>query len=259
MASNFRPIELQPLDSDNFLPPIGRWTRWGGMALLGTFGAAIVLAGFIRYTPSIRASVVAQPGGEVELVPAATSGIVEQVLVGENQSLKRGEAIAHVDQSPLLAQKRDLQEQLAQWKQELDQLDQYIDTLDQQILTTLKSKTSRRSRQKLEDLSVESAVVELTKSTPEVAQEFAQERRTLLKQRWEVQKQFLESQRRLEQMTALLGQSTIRSPLSGTIIQLDLPNPGQTVEADAIIARMVPEQVPPVFKARVSQAHISRI
>ncbi|MEB3281335.1 MAG: HlyD family efflux transporter periplasmic adaptor subunit [Lyngbya sp.] len=259
MASNFRPIELQPLDSDDFLPPLSRWTQWGGLLLLGTFGVSVVLLGLIRYTPSVRAPVVAQPGGEVELVPAATSGIVERILVRENQPVEQGEAIADVDQSLLLTQKRNLQERVTQLKQELDQVDQYVATLDEQILTTLESKTSRRSRQKWEDLSVESAVVELTKSTPEVAQQLAQERRTLLKQRWEVQKQLVQSQRQLEQITSLIGHSTIRSPQAGTIIQLHLPNPGETVEADAIVAMMVRSQVPLVFKAWVTENDISRI
>ncbi|WP_413165659.1 HlyD family secretion protein [Capilliphycus salinus ALCB114379] len=259
MASNFRPIELQPLDSDDFLPPISRWTQWGGMLLLGTFGVSIVLLGFIRYTPTVRAPVVAEPGGEIELVPAATSGIVERIVVRENQPVEQGEAIAYVDQSLLLNQKRNLQDRLAQLQQELDQVDGYVATLDEQILATLESKTPRRSRQKGEDLTVESAVVELTKSTPEVAASLAQERRTLLKQRWEVKQQFVESQRQLEQITALIGQSTIRSPRAGTIIQLNLPNPGQTVEADAIVAMMVRSEVPLVFKAWVRESDISRL
>ncbi|ERT09609.1 biotin-lipoyl like family protein [Lyngbya aestuarii BL J] len=259
MASNFQPIELEPLDSDDFLPPIGRWTQWAGLLLLGTFGGSVVLAGFIRYTPSVRVPVVAQPEGDVELVSAATSGIVERIVVRENQPLEQGEVIAYVNQSLLLTQKRNLQAQLTQLKQELDQLDQYVTTLDLQILTTLESKTSRRSRQKLDDLSVELAVVELTKSTPEVAQEFAQERRTLLKQRWQVQKEFVQSQSQLEQITSLIGHSTIRAPQAGTIIQLNLPKPGQVVESDTIIAQIVPTQVPLVFLAWVAEKDISRI
>ena len=259
MASHERPIELQPLDSNDFLPPVSRWTQWAGILLLGTFGGFVVLAGFIRYTPSVRVPVVAQPGGDVELVSAATSGIVERIVVRENQPLQQGEVIAYVNQSLLLTQKRNLQEQLTQLKQELDQLDQYVTTLDQQILTTLESKTSRRSRQKLDDLSVELAVVELTKSTPEVAQEFAQERRTLLKQRWQVQKQFVQSQSQLEQITSLIGHRTIRAPQAGTIIQLDLPKPGQVVESNTIIAQIVPTQVPLMFLALVAGKDISRI
>ncbi|MEL7035995.1 MAG: HlyD family efflux transporter periplasmic adaptor subunit [Cyanobacteria bacterium J06592_8] len=259
MASNFQPIELQPLDSDDFLPPISRWTQWGGLLLLGTFGVAVVLASCIRYSPGVRVPVVAQPGGDVELVPAETSGIVERIVVQENQRLEKGEAIAHVNQSVLLTQKRQLQNQVKQLKQERDQLDLYISTLDEQILTTLRSRGSRQLRQRLKDMSLESAVVELTKSSPEVAQQFAQERRTLLKQRWQVEKQFLQVAQQLEQTTSLIGHRTIRAPMAGTIIQLNLPKPGQMVEADAIIAQMVPTQVPLVFKGWVSEKDIARI
>ncbi|WP_425354814.1 HlyD family efflux transporter periplasmic adaptor subunit [Limnoraphis robusta] len=43
------------------------------------------------------------------------------------------------------------------------------------------------------------------------------------------------------------------------MIQLDLPNPGQIVESDAIIAQMVPTRVPLVFTAWVAEQDISRI
>ncbi|MDY7019775.1 MAG: HlyD family efflux transporter periplasmic adaptor subunit [Cyanobacteriota bacterium] len=259
MASNFQPIELQPLDSDDFLPPVSRWTQWGGLLLLGTFGVTVILASFIRYSPGVRVPVVAQPGGNVELVAAETSGIVEQVVVQENQPLSQGEAIAYVDQSVLLTRKRQLQNQVKQLRQELDQLNLYINTLDEQILTTLRSKASRRLRQRFKDMSLELAVVELTKSSPEVAQKLAQERRTLLKQRWQVEKQFLQAQQQLEQTISLIGYRTIRAPIAGTIIQLNLPEPGQIVEADSIIAQIVPTQVPLLFKGWVSERDIARL
>ncbi|MCG5057150.1 MAG: HlyD family efflux transporter periplasmic adaptor subunit [Limnoraphis sp. WC205] len=252
-------MELQPFDSDDFLPPISPWTHWGGIILLGTFGVLVVLAGIIRYTPTVRVPVIAQPGGDIELVRSATSGIVERIVAQENQPIEQGEVIAYVDQSLLLKQKLNLQDRVSQFQRELNQVEQYVSNLDEQILTTLKSKVSRASRQKLDDLSVESAVIELTKSSPEVAQGFAQERRTLLKQRWEIEKQFVQSQRQLEQVTSLIGHQAIRAPIAGTIIQLDLPNPGQIVESDAIIAQMVPTRVPLVFTAWVAEQDISRI
>lgn len=252
-------MELQTLDNDDFLPPVSRWTRWGGMLLVGTFGMTVVLTGLIRYSPTVKASAQAQPAGSIQLVSATTSGRVKRVIVQENQSVKQGDILAYLDQSDLRTQKLSLAEQVDQLQQEMAQTDQSISTLDQQIVTTLRLKTSRRLRKTLQNLSIESAVVELTKSSPDMAQKFAQERRTLLKQRWMVQKQLKAAQKKLEQLQSFLSDSAITTPLSGTIVELNLPNPGEMVASDRIVAQIVPTEVPLVFIAWVGATDISKV
>ncbi len=260
MPSNESPIvELQPLNRDDFLPPVSRWSSWGSWLLLGTFAGAMGLASFIQYTPTVKAPAVAQPGGRVQFIPTETEGVVEQVAVLENQPVEQGEAIAYIDSSLLESQKQGLEAQQKEVQQELNQVSQYVKTLDQQILTSLKSKRSASAWKKLQPLSMEQAVIELTKSAPTVAQPLAQERRTLLKQQWDLEKQKTQVQQQLQQIDAQMERMVIRAPIDGIITKVVVPNPGQKVEPDQVAAHIVPSDSPLIFKALVKAEDISQV
>ncbi|MGC9524948.1 MAG: HlyD family secretion protein [Limnospira sp.] len=257
MPVKLPPVELQPFDSDNFLPPIEAWTRWGANLLLGTFGMAVVAAGLIPYSPTVKASGVVQPFGNPHFVRAATEGRVKQIRVRENQTLEAGEEIASVNPSGLKAEWERLEEELRQLQEELTLIGGYIETLDHQILTLWKSK--RRSRRQNESISVEVAVVELTESDPEVAQELARERRSLLKQQWELQRDLDRAEKQFQRVKRHIDDPIIRAPIGGTVIRLDLPRPGDAIAADAIVAQMMPPGATLTFTARVAEDAIAPI
>jgi HlyD family secretion protein len=257
MPVNLPPAEVQPFDSDNFLPPIEAWTRWGANLLLGTFGVAVVAAGLIPYSPTVKAPGVVRASGHPHFVRATTAGRVEQVRVRENQTLEAGEEIASVNPSGLKAEREGLEEQIRQLGEELTQIGGYLETLDNQILALWKSK--RRSRRQNQQISVEVAVVELTESDPRVAQELARERRSLLKQEWELQRDLDRAEKQLQRVKRHIDDPTIRAPIGGTVIRLDLPRPGDAIAADAIVAQMVPEDSPLTFAARVAEDAIAPI
>ena len=260
MQSNESPIvELQPLNQDDFLPPISRWSSWGSLLLLGTFGGALCLAGLVQYSPTVKASAIAQPGGRVQLIQAETVGIVEQVAVLENQPVEAGEAIAYIDSSLLEGQKQRLETQQQQIQQELDQVKQYVKTLEQQILTSLRSKRSASAWKKLQPLSIETAIIELTKSAPAVAQPLAQERRTLLKQQWDLEKQNTQLQQQLQQIEAQMERMVIRAPIDGIITRVEIPNTGEKVEPEQVAAHIVPSDSPLIFRAWVKAEEIAQV
>jgi HlyD family secretion protein len=252
-------VELQSLNREDFLPPISRWSTWGSWLLLGTFASVIALAGFIEYSPKIRASALAQPGGRIQLVQADTEGIVQQVAVLENQTVEAGTAIAYVDPAPLESQKASIEAQQKEVQQELEQINQYLKTVNQQILSSLQGKLSSAAWKKLQPLSLDRAIVELTKSSPTVAQPLAQERRTLLKQQWELEKRTTQVQQQLEQVKAQMEGAVIRAPIDGIITKLEIPNPGETIKPEQVAAHIVPGEAPLMFKAWVKAEDISQV
>ncbi|HEY9709136.1 MAG TPA: biotin/lipoyl-binding protein, partial [Oculatellaceae cyanobacterium] len=92
---------LHPLKSDDFLPPISRWTTLGGLLLVGTFGAAVALASVIQYNITVRAIANVRPSGELQIAVAETGGTVRSVEVRENQVVKKGDVIASINDSRL--------------------------------------------------------------------------------------------------------------------------------------------------------------
>ncbi len=252
-------VELRSLNQEDFLPPISRWSSWGSWLLLSTFAGVVALAGFIEYSPKIRAVALAQPGGRIQLVQADTEGIVQQVAVLENQPVEAGTAIAYVDPAPLETQKTSIEAQQKEVQQELDRVNEYMLTVNQQILSSLQAKLSKTAWKKLHPLSVDRAIIELTKSSPTVAQPLAQERRTLLKQEWELQKQQNQVQQQLEQIKAQMDSAVIRAPIDGIITQLEVPSPGETIKPEQIAAHIVPGEAPLIFKAWVKAEDISQV
>ncbi|MGB3531942.1 MAG: HlyD family efflux transporter periplasmic adaptor subunit [Microcoleaceae cyanobacterium] len=252
-------VELRSLNQEEFLPPISRWSSWGSVLLLATFGAVVALAGFIEYSPTIKASALAQPGGKIQLIQAETEGIIQQIAVLENQSVEAGSAIAFVDPAPLEGQRASISAQQIEVKQELERLNQYLNTINQQILSSLQSKLSGAAWKKLQPLSIDRAIVELTKSVPEVAQPLAQEQRTLLKQQWDLQKRQTQIQRQLDQVNAQMESAVIRAPIDGIITKLEIPSPGETIQPDQVAAHIVPGEAPLIFKALVKAEDISQV
>ncbi|MDJ0555355.1 MAG: HlyD family efflux transporter periplasmic adaptor subunit [Microcoleaceae cyanobacterium MO_207.B10] len=264
MFSNSDSIELQPLESDEFLPPLSRWSSLGGMFLVGTFGVAIAMMSVVKYNPTVRTEAIVRPTGDVRIVQAVTEGKVESVEVKENQVVEAGDAIARIDESGLSRQKNQLQEKIKQCEVELEQINQQISALEVQILTTAQPQTFRESQSstdnnQIQESFIESAILELSRSLPTVAQQFAKDRRDLIVKRTELIKDLTRGQRELEQVDIKLENSVIRSPADGSILKLSLRNAGQTVELGAAIAEIVPSDALLVFKARVSASDIARV
>lgn len=69
---NVSPIDfLRPVQSDDFLPPISRWSTLGGLFLVGACGAAVTLAAVIKYRITVKAPATVRPVGELRIVQAA--------------------------------------------------------------------------------------------------------------------------------------------------------------------------------------------
>ncbi|MGD1714345.1 HlyD family secretion protein [Dapis sp. BLCC M172] len=265
MFNNSDSIEVQTLESDEFLPPMSRWNKIAGMFLVGTFGAAIALMSVIKYNPTVRTEAIARPTGDVRIVQALTEGKVDSIEVNENQTVKMGDAIARIDESTLSRQKNKLQEKIKQCNIELEQINQQLSALEVQIIATARPQTFQQlqsptaANNKIDESSIESAILELSQSLPTVAQQFAKDRRDLIVKRTELIKELTAGNRELEQINIKLDNSVISAPANGTILKLSLRNPGQTVASGAAIAQIVPSNTPLVFKARVTAADIARV
>ncbi|MBD1898371.1 HlyD family efflux transporter periplasmic adaptor subunit [Trichocoleus sp. DQ-A3] len=132
MLSDSNPDFLRPVSSDEFLPPISRWTTLGGLFLVGTFGVAVMLAAYTQYNITVKAAAVVRPIGELRIVQAATEGTIKSISVKENQVVKQGDAIAILDNSQLQTKKSQLQGNIQNNQLQLSQIAAQISALDSQ-------------------------------------------------------------------------------------------------------------------------------
>ncbi|MBD2449675.1 HlyD family efflux transporter periplasmic adaptor subunit [Nostoc sp. FACHB-152] len=124
---------LPPLQTNEFIPPITRWTTWGGIFILGVLSLAIPVAAVAKYKVTVKGQAVVRPTGELRIVQAATEGQVMQIYVKENQEVKKGDTVATIDDSRLQTKKSQLQTNIQQAKLQLVQINAQIHALNSQI------------------------------------------------------------------------------------------------------------------------------
>ena len=154
MLSESNPDFLRPVQSDEFLPPISRWTTLGGLFLVGTFGVAVALAAFTKYNVTVKAPATVRPSGELRIVQAAAEGTVKSIQVKENMVVKQGDAIATIDNSQLQTKKSQLQGNIQNSQLQLSNLAAQISALD----------TQRDSESSLMNRTIASAQADLSRN-----------------------------------------------------------------------------------------------
>lgn len=143
---------LPQVQTNEFIPPINRWTTFGGMFILCVISLAIPVAAVAKYKVTVKGQAVVRPAGELRIVQAATEGQVMQIYVKENQEVKKGDAVATIDDSRLQTKKSLLQTNIQQAKLQLVQINAQINALNSQII----AETDRINR------AIASAKAELT-------------------------------------------------------------------------------------------------
>lgn len=129
---------LKPINSEDLLPQVGRWATLGGVVLIGVFGISLGLSALIKYPVTVKASAVVRPEGEVRIVESGMQGMVNQILVKENQVIAKGDAIAKIDDLSLLNRKSQILLNIREKESEMKQIDAQIAATQVQINADLK-------------------------------------------------------------------------------------------------------------------------
>lgn len=123
---------LPQIQSDEFLPPLGRWTILSGLVVVMVMTLAIPIASIVKYKVTVKAQATVRPVGELRLVQTAVEGAVLEVAVKENQSVQEGDLIAAVDGSRLETKKSQLQSSIQQARLQINQINAQINALNRQ-------------------------------------------------------------------------------------------------------------------------------
>ncbi|MFM2062558.1 MAG: hypothetical protein RLZZ507_2228 [Cyanobacteriota bacterium] len=124
---------ISSVENDEFLPPISRWTSLAGIFLIGTVATGITLSSWVKYNVTVKADAIVRPTGEIRVVQPEMEGTIKSILVQENQVVKMGDVIAHLDNNQLLIQKSQVQGNIQQGNLQIIQIDAQIRILANQI------------------------------------------------------------------------------------------------------------------------------
>ncbi len=255
---------LNPFHTDEFLPPIRRWTTMGAIFLVGALAGTVGVAAVTEYNVMVQAPATVRPLDGLGFVQVVNGGTVRRILVRENQFIRKGEGIAEIgnleeSQLQALQNRRDrLQASLQQSQSQLNQINAQLGTLNREILTRSEVNTAGKSL----DVSIpelEAALSRFATLDPNGAKQVAANRDRLLQQRTGLTNQIQNDQTTLKTIDNELSQQLIQAPIDGTILKLMLRNPGQTLNPGDTVAQIVPQNVALVIKAQVSPQDISQV
>ncbi|NJR48820.1 MAG: HlyD family efflux transporter periplasmic adaptor subunit [Leptolyngbyaceae cyanobacterium CSU_1_3] len=148
---------LATVQPEEFLPPMSRWVKFGGLIIVGVTTLAIAASAIARYKVTVRGQAVIRPIGEIRLVQAAAEGRILNIAITENQPVHRGDVIATIDDSQLQTRRQQLQTSIQQAQLQILQINAQIQALDGQItaetsrvnlaIISSKAELTRRSRE----------------------------------------------------------------------------------------------------------------
>jgi HlyD family secretion protein len=133
MAKNLATDVLEPIKTNEFLPPVSRWVTAGSWFIVLALGGAIAASFMVNYRTTVKVPAVIRPSGEPRLVQSISTGAVVKINVIENTRVKRGDVIAALNTSSLDAQAVQLLANFDQSEAKLQQLKAQMLTLDQQM------------------------------------------------------------------------------------------------------------------------------
>jgi multidrug efflux pump subunit AcrA (membrane-fusion protein) len=125
---------LPSVNENDFLPPISRWTNLGGLFIVGSVAIAIALAAFTPYHVTVQAQAKVRPSGELRVIEAQTEGVVVDIRAKENQTVRKGDIVAILNDSRFQTRKSQLQSNIQQAKLQLLQINAQIEAQKRQIL-----------------------------------------------------------------------------------------------------------------------------
>lgn len=172
---------LRKLTPDEFLPPISRWSTWGGLALVGAFGGTIALSAFFKYNVTVKAPAVVRPEGDLRIVEATAAGRVQQILVAANDEVQAGDELVILDNAEVRSREQQVQAELEQIQQQRSQIQQELIALENQIaaerqageraIAAAKADLERRQQAYLDERSTTAANVREAEAAVQFAQE----------------------------------------------------------------------------------------
>ena len=117
---------LALVDENDFMPPISRWTKLGGIFLASSVGIAIALSAFTPYNVNVKAQSSLRPAAGLKIVEATTEGKITEILAEENQVVQKGDVIAILDRSRLDTRSDQLKIGIQQANLQLKQIEAQI-------------------------------------------------------------------------------------------------------------------------------------
>jgi HlyD family type I secretion membrane fusion protein len=170
MGSDINSDGLLPLQTEELLPSLGGWIKFGGLFLGGIVAAALGVSSIAQYRITVKAPAVIRPTGELQLVQARTAGVVTEMPIAVNQIVREGEVLVKIDASSLRIKQAQFLNSIQRTKLQILQLRAQVRALEHQMNAERDRQTGAIAASKAEwDLKLREYQDQQVTSTTEVA------------------------------------------------------------------------------------------
>ncbi|MEO1761812.1 MAG: HlyD family efflux transporter periplasmic adaptor subunit [Cyanobacteria bacterium J06629_18] len=132
LSLSVKPEALSPIETTEFLPSLSRWITFGSWFIVGILGLGAAATMVVTYRTTVKTTATIRPTGDARLVQAGAEGRVTKIAVNNYQSVKKGQAIAYLDNSRLRTQADQLKSSISKTEGQLKQIEAQIKALEQQ-------------------------------------------------------------------------------------------------------------------------------
>ncbi|MBV6625796.1 MAG: HlyD family efflux transporter periplasmic adaptor subunit [Rivularia sp. (in: Bacteria)] len=127
-----KPEALSPIEAQEFLPSLSRWITFGSWFIVGILGLGAAATTVVTYRTTVKTTATIRPTGEARLVQSGAEGTVNRIAVNNYQQVKKGQAIAYLDNSRLGTQAEQLESSITKAEGQIKQINAQIKALEQQ-------------------------------------------------------------------------------------------------------------------------------
>jgi HlyD family secretion protein len=132
LSRSVKPDALSPIDVKEFLPSLSRWTTFGSWFIVMAIGLGAAASTVVTYRTTVKTEATIRPTGEARIIQAGTEGTVTDIAVSNYKPVKKGQAIAYLDNSRLQTQAKQLESNVAKTRGQLTRIKAQLKALEQQ-------------------------------------------------------------------------------------------------------------------------------
>jgi HlyD family secretion protein len=122
------------LGEDEFLPSLSPWLTFFSLGSVVLFNVALLLASVLKFNNTVKTPAVLRPVGELKVAQSNMEGVIERIYVQENQAVRKGDVVAHLDDSQLRSKLSQLSADMQRATMQVLQIESQITGINNQII-----------------------------------------------------------------------------------------------------------------------------
>lgn len=230
------------------------YSRLGWIVLLVGFGGFMLWATFAPLDKGVGVDGTVITDGQRKVIQPAIGGVIEEILVRDGDQVKAGQLLVRMNDSQAAAQAESTRETIAGVQGQIVGLENSIASQQAQLKIIGEQLVGMRQLAK-EGYVAKNRLLDLERTNAQIAGDLAQNQGNLERYR----RQVTELEKKLPAYDFDLANTTIESPVDGSVINLAVFTKGQVVQAGTKLMEISPDSQNLIVEAQVPVVLIDKV